>query len=93
MPDLASCSSGSAKGRYHMGAEYFYPCGNGYVLRQDRSSIHYARCYAPYCAPREYEGFTSHCPNKEPRRRVDTRYVEIWVNGSYLGKSFYNIRR
>lgn len=93
LPRLSSCSSGTSRGRFEMGVEYYHPCEKGYVLRMDRSSVYYARCYAEACAPAQYEGFTSHCPNQEPQRRQQPNYIELWVDGDYLGKHFYTILR
>ena len=90
LPDLASCSTGpngeKSNGKYEMGYEYFEPCREDYVLKEQRDGYFtQGRCVLKAC-----ERFRNHyCQSYDAVRRPKPSYIKMWVDGSYLGQFFY----
>lgn len=93
LPDLASCvtgpEGGRSTGRYEMGEERFYPCKYGFELDEAK----YRMSGQGWCVPTKkvcvYSSNKTDCQSYLARRRSQTRYIKMWVDGKYLGKFFY----
>ena len=98
LPALSGCSTGpngeTVSGRYQLGYELWEPCKDDYVIREYRQSGSYranqASCFLETCAPTgNVRGENSSCENYAAVRRPKPSYVQMWVDGSYLGQFFY----
>lgn len=95
LPDLASCSTGpngeKSHGRYEMGFERYFPCDEGFVLREKQNDGAFlAACYKQACAPQNYtQNDDFRCESYQAKLRPKPHFVKMWIDGQYLGQYFY----
>lgn len=96
LPNLSSCTTGpdgqSSNGRYSLGVEYFMPCKAGFAIDENllRSSGRgVCKPTNPACARNNRYSSSVDCASYSAVRRSNPSYVEMWVDGQYLGKFFY----
>jgi hypothetical protein len=91
LPPFSSCAMGPSTGNYRMGYEQYMPCQEGYAQRNNfQSSTGTVRlaCVVASCSQRQSFG-ASRCDFYVPELRPDPNYVEMWVDGDYLGKFYW----
>jgi len=96
LPPFGSCSTGG-NGNYKMGYEVYAPCKSGFTffaprayqnqnraacVNQDTQCIRYRRGFRSLPAGMD-------CSVYDAVSRPKPHFVEMWVNGDYLGKFFY----
>lgn len=98
LPNLSSCTVGpdgtSSNGSYKMGVEYFLSCRDGFQYdRTPQNNLNEVMCIPtnPKCNIREkYRGGEKvDCTPYQAERRKQTRFVQMWIDGKYLGQFFY----
>ena len=98
MPSLSSCTTGpdgkSSNGKYELGIEYFMPCKEGFAIDENilnSSNRGVCKPTNSLCSrSAKYRGGKKlDCTSYETPRRINPRYVRMWVNGQYLGQFFY----
>ncbi len=103
LPDLSSCTTGpngeNSRGRYKRGYEKYYPCEDGFELQINSENVSArARCvselYDLPCAHKDglqmiYRNENQCCYYYPARRRLEPNYIEMWVDGQYLGKFYW----
>lgn len=98
LPSLLSCTTGpdgnSSNGSYQMGVEYFLPCKEGFQYdRTPQNNLDEVMCIPtnPKCNIREkYRGGKKvDCTPYQAERRKQTRFIQMWIDGKYIGQFFY----
>lgn len=98
LPSLSSCTTGpdgkSSNGKYELGIEYFMPCKEGFAIDENilnSSNRGICKPTNSLCSrSAKYRGGKKlDCTSYETPRRINPRYVRMWVNGLYLGQFFY----
>lgn len=98
LPALSSCTTGpdghSTNGKYEIGLEYYMPCKEGFVIdKKMLRSSNRGICNStnPLCT-----GYSTskrarllNCESYNATRRVNPRYVKMWIDGQSLGQFFY----
>lgn len=96
LPSFGSCAT-EGSGRYKMGYEYFEPCKEDYGLKylheSEYESNKKANCInmTPKCVSwrERWAGNGIGCEEYRAIRRPKPNFVEMWANGEYIGKFFY----
>jgi hypothetical protein len=98
LPSLSSCTTGpngnSSNGNYQMGVEYFFQCKEGFQYNKTPQGYSDDIMCIPtnsQCNVREKyrRGEKIDCTVYQAKRREQTHYIKMWVDGKYLGQFFY----
>lgn len=95
LPDLSSCIKGpdgaTSNGTYEMGDEKFFPCKSGFEIDEGKLLAFGEGVCVP-TSPACRSSFLPKgldCKAYTARKRVQTHYIKMWVDGKYVGKFFY----
>ncbi len=98
LPSLSSCTTGpdgkSSNGKYELGIDYFIPCKEGFAIEEhilNSSERVICKPTNSLCSrpERYWRRQKIDCISYDTTRRVNPRYVKMWVDGQYLGQFFY----
>ena len=94
LPELSSCMTGPegkpSNGKYQMGYDLYVPCKDGFAF-DDRTLKVSGRAICQPVKTRctAVERYRGDCSPYNAVRRLNPRYVKMWVDGEYLGQFFY----